>query len=122
MKDTMEMQETLDLVASDLVVGTDVYDVDGESVGSIERLVLDKRGGTVAYAVLSFGGFLGIGNKHYPLPWHRLHYDESLGGFRIDVTEDQIKGAPSYDESSTADWNAEARRIDEYYPVPGART
>ena len=77
MNTTMEMEETRDLVASDLVIGTD--DVDGESFGSIERLVLDKLNGTVAYAVLSFGGFLGIGNGHDPLPWHRLHYDESLG-------------------------------------------
>ncbi|MEY9261794.1 hypothetical protein ABIF23_001189 [Bradyrhizobium elkanii] len=57
------------LIGSDKVEGTAVYGADGNKVGTIERLMIDKTSGKVSYAVLSFGGFLGIGDDHYPLPW-----------------------------------------------------
>ena len=69
------IRETQDLIASDKVEGTSVYGADGKHIGSVERLILDKRSGRVSYAVLSFGGFLGIGQDHYPLPWAKLSYD-----------------------------------------------
>lgn len=59
------VKETHDLIASDKVEGTKVYDPNGEHIGSIERLLVEKRSGKVSYAVLSFGGFMGIGNDHY---------------------------------------------------------
>jgi PRC-barrel domain protein len=55
--------------------------------------MIDKRSGKVAYAVVSFGGFLGMGEDYYPMPWSKLDYDTSLGGYRVDITEDQLKGA-----------------------------
>jgi len=66
--------ETADLIGSDKVEGTAVYGVGRTQIGSIERVMIDKRSGKVAYAVLSFGGFLGIGDDHYPLPWQSLDY------------------------------------------------
>jgi len=75
--DTTQKPHTL--IASDRVEGTPVRRSDGEKIGTIERLMIDKLSGNVAYAVLSFGGFLGMGQKHTPVPWARLTYDRALG-------------------------------------------
>ena len=91
-----EARETVDLIGSDKVEGTAVYDANGEHIGTIERVMIEKRSGQVAYAVLSFGGFLGIGSDYYPIPWDALKYDTSLGGYRTNITEEQLKGAPKY--------------------------
>jgi sporulation protein YlmC with PRC-barrel domain len=85
---------TSSLIASDRVEGTAVYDAHGKRIGKVERLVIDRAGGRVAYAVLSFGGFLGIGADHYPIPWPMLDYDEELGGYRVDISAEQLKNAP----------------------------
>ena len=90
-----EARETAGLIGSDKVEGTYVYDANGEHVGSIERVMIDKRSGQVAYAVLSFGGFLGIGSEYYPIPWQSLKYDTSLGGYRTNITEEQLKARRS---------------------------
>ena len=74
-----EERETVSLIGSDKVEGTSVYGADDTQIGSIERVMIDKRSGKVSYAVLSFGGFLGIGDDHYPLPWDSLKYDTNLG-------------------------------------------
>src|SRR5438128_11331091 len=103
-----EARETADLIGSDKVEGTTVYDAKGEEMGSIERVMIEKRSGQVAYAVLSFGGFLGIGSDYYPIPWDSLTYDTSLGGYRTTITEQHLKGAPKYPGTSRA-WEARAR-------------
>jgi hypothetical protein len=70
----------------------------------------------VSYAVLSFGGFLGFDEHLYPLPWSKLSYDKNLGGFRIDITKEQVEGAPKYRRDERYDWSAEnGRRIYSYY-------
>ena len=113
-----DVTETHDLIASDKVEGTKVFDLSGEQIGSIERILVEKRGGKVSYAVLSFGGFLGMGQEHYPLPWSKLEYDESLGGYRVDVSKDQLEGAPRYERESDDFWTAEnSRRVYDYYGV-----
>ena len=111
-----ETRETVDLIGSDKVEGTAVYDAHGEKIGSIERVMIDKRSGQVAYAVLSFGGFLGIGSDYYPIPWASLKYDTILGGYRLDITEEQLKGAPKYTGDSW-DWEdrARGRQVYDYY-------
>lgn len=117
-KSEADVKETHDLIASDKVEGTKVFDPRGEHIGSIERILVEKRSGKVSYAVLSFGGFLGIGHDHYPLPWSKLNYDESLGGYRIDVTKEQLEGAPRYDNEDDDYWTAEnGRRVYDYYGV-----
>jgi hypothetical protein len=113
------IKETHDLIASDKVEGTKVYGADDKHIGSIERVIIEKRSGRVAYAVLGFGGFLGIGEDHYPLPWAKLTYDEKLGGYRTDVTRDQVERAPKYHGTEEYNWNQEnGRRVYDYYGVP----
>ncbi|MGV8834404.1 MAG: PRC-barrel domain-containing protein [Devosia sp.] len=112
-----DVKETHDLIASDKVEGTKVFDQSGEQIGSIERILVEKRGGKVSYAVLSFGGFLGIGHEHYPLPWSKLDYVEDLGGYQVDLTKEQIEGAPKYDNDDNF-WTAEnGRLVHDYYGV-----
>ncbi len=112
------VKDTPSLIASDKVEGTAVYGRDGERIGSIQRIILEKRGGRVAYAVLSFGGFWGIGDDYYPLPWDKLTYDESLDGYRIDLTKEQIEAAPKHREDGE-DWYREnGRSVYDHYGVP----
>ncbi len=114
-----EARETADLIGSDKVEGTTVYDAKGEKMGSIARVMIDKRSGQVAYAVLSFGGFLGIGYDYYPIPWAALRYDTSLGGYRTTITEQQLKSAPKY-QGDSWDWQDFERRrnVSDYYHTP----
>src|ERR1700761_6288478 len=83
-----------DLIGSDRVEGTNVYRSNGKKIGEIERVMIDKVSGQAAYAVMGFGGFLGIGEDHYPIPWERLTYNEKLGGYELNVTDEQLKNAP----------------------------
>jgi sporulation protein YlmC with PRC-barrel domain len=114
---TMDEDETGNLIGSDKVQGTAVYGADDNKIGSIERVMIDKKSGRVSYAVLGFGGFLGLGNDHYPLPWQSLKYDTRLGGYVTGVTDKQLRGAPKY--ASDSDWNwgdrARTRALDDYY-------
>ncbi len=98
------------VIGSDRVAGTEVYDRAGKHIGSIEKVMIEKVSGRVSYAVLSFGGFLGIGDDHYPLPWEKLRYDEDLGGYRVDISREQVEGAPSYSKGSDYDWTQGAEQ------------
>src|SRR5215204_2090569 len=82
------------LIDSDRVEGTEVYDPAGKHVGTIKRLVIEKLSGRVVYAVMSFGGFLGIGEHTHMIPWEKLTYDTHLGGYHTDITEEQLRDAP----------------------------
>lgn len=114
-----ETRETAGLIGSDKVEGTAVYGSDGNKIGSVERVMIGKTDGRVAYVVLGFGGFLGIGDDHYPLPWDQLTYDTSLGGYRVNLTEAQLEGAPKYSGDSW-DWEDRnrARQVSDYYGSP----
>lgn len=114
-----ENRETGSLIGSDKVEGTAVYGADNEKIGSIERIMIDKISGKVSYAVLSFGGFLGIGHDHYPLPWNSLKYDTNLGGYVTGVTETQLKNAPKYGNDNAWNWSdtGRTRAIDDYYGI-----
>src|SRR6195256_3223300 len=87
-------RETTALIGSDKVEGTAVYGADEKKIGKIERVMIDKVSGKVAYAVLSFGGFMGMGEDYYPVPWSMLKYDTKLGGYRVNLTKDQLEKAP----------------------------
>jgi PRC-barrel domain len=93
------------LIESDRVEGTTVYDPQGNDIGSIKRLMIEKVSGRVAYAVMSFGGFLGIGAEEHSIPWNKLTYDTHLGGYRTDIPEQQIRGAPDFSRDRDYDWN-----------------
>ncbi len=114
----LDARETHSLIGSDKVEGTAVYRSNGEKVGNIARVMIDKQSGKVAYAIMSFGGFLGIGEDYYPLPWSLLTYNPRLEGYEVNVGEQQLKGAPKYSTGETWDWNSRGRAIDDYYKVP----
>jgi sporulation protein YlmC with PRC-barrel domain len=117
---SIETRETGNLIGSDKVEGTAVFGADAEKIGSIERVMIDKVSGRVSYAVLSFGGFLGIGHDHYPLPWQSLKYDTRLGGYVTGITESQLRGAPKYGNDNEWNWSdpERGRAVNDYYGVP----
>jgi hypothetical protein len=113
-------RETVSLIGSDKVEGTSVYGADDRKIGSVQRVMIDKSGGKVAYAVITFGGFLGIGEDYYPMPWANLKYDTNLNGYRVAVTEDQLKNAPKYNRNTDWDWSDRQRdrTVYDYYHTP----
>jgi PRC-barrel domain len=114
-----EQRETGTLIGSDKVEGTAVYGPDDTKIGSIERVMIDKRTGKVSYAVLSFGGFFGIADDRYPLPWESLKYDTAVEGYRTGITQKQLEGAPRYGNDNSWNWGdpARARAVSDYYGV-----
>jgi len=108
------------LIAADQVEGTSIYSGKGESLGSVEDVMIDKVSGRIAYAIAGFGGFLGIGNRHYPLPWDKLKYDTRMGGYVVDLDRRVLEGAPSYSDAEVAGWQDPAwgRRVYDYYGTP----
>ena len=100
-----EIEETRDLIASDKVEGTAVFDREGTRLGTVHNFMVDKRSGQVAYAVLSFGGFLGMGESYHPLPWRALTYDTGLGGYVVGLTRQELEATPAYPTSSIPDWS-----------------
>lgn len=97
--------ETIKLIGSDKVEGTHVYNRQGDHLGQVERVMIDKHTGKVAYAVMSFGGFLGMGEEHYPLPWEVLDYDTGLDGYVVDLDRSKLEGAPSFSRGSDPAWH-----------------
>jgi hypothetical protein len=108
--------ETGELIASNKVEGTAVYNRQGERLGSVYNFMVNKRSGQVAYAVMSFGGFLGIGDSYHPLPWKALTYDTNLGGYVVDLDKNRLQNAPSYTSSTSPTWDRDyGRRVDDFY-------
>lgn len=105
-------------ISSEDVNGTTVFGPDGTSIGEIDHLIIDKLSGRVAYAVMSFGGFMGLEHSHYPIPWNALSYDKALDGFRTAITEQQLKDAPEFSDDSWQDRDWETRTHRHY----GAQT
>ena len=110
--------ETDRLISSTKVEGTKVYNHQGEHLGTISNFMVDKYSGQVAYAVMSSGGFLGLGQKScHPLPWRVLTYDTGKGGYVVDLDKDTLESAPSYVAGETPNWGNRhwSRSIDAYY-------
>jgi sporulation protein YlmC with PRC-barrel domain len=101
------------------VNGTNVYNRTGEKLGSVHDLVIGKRDGKVKYAILSFGGFLGMGEDYHPLPWEKLDYEEDRGGYVCDLDKEKLEAAPSYSKSESPDWEDReyGRSVDSHYGV-----
>ena len=112
-------EETASLISAAKVGGTPVYNRHAERLGTVEDVMLDKQSGRVAYAVMSFGGFLGIGERYHPLPWAMLHYDIDLGGYRVDLDRAQLEAAPSYGANEDVDWADRnwSKNVSDYYGV-----
>ena len=116
---TIARDETHDLISSDKVEGTAVYNRQGEKLGTITSFMVGKRNGRVQYAVLSFGGLFGMGEKFYPLPWDTLTYDTDKGGYMVDIDKDRMEGAPSYDRGNEPTYDrAYGQEVYAYYGVP----
>jgi sporulation protein YlmC with PRC-barrel domain len=118
-RDTLTGDETAELISSAKVEGTAVYDRKGDKIGSVHHLMINKYTGEVAYAVVSFGGFLGIGADYHPLPWRLLDYDEEVGGYVVDIDREQLEKAPRFAENREPNWSDRGytARIDEYWLI-----
>ncbi|MBO9512603.1 MAG: PRC-barrel domain-containing protein [Variovorax sp.] len=105
-----------DVISSERVEGTTVYNVSGDKLGSIDDLLIDKLSGQVRYAALEFGGFLGIGTDRYPVPWSMLKYDTALDGYVVPLDKAQLEGAPRYANDAVPDYDDSYRSsVDKYY-------
>jgi len=109
---------TSDQISSDKVEGTNVYNLEGDKLGSVDDLIIDKRSGQVRYAVLEFGGFLGMGTERYPLPWSMLKYDTEKEGYVVPLDKRRLEDAPRYAEDEVPEYTSDyGRRVNGYYGV-----
>jgi hypothetical protein len=84
------------VIESDRVEGTAVFNQQGKQIGTIKRLLIEKVSGRVLYVDVTFGGFLGLRVRHRTIPWDKLSYAKDLEGYRIEITEEQVRDAPSF--------------------------
>ncbi|WP_295986108.1 PRC-barrel domain-containing protein [uncultured Variovorax sp.] len=104
------------VISSDRVEGTSVYNSAGDKLGTIDDLMIDKVSGQVRYAVMEFGGFLGIGTDRYPIPWSMLKYDTAQEGYMVPLEKATLEGAPRYADSSIPDYDeGYTSSINKYY-------
>jgi sporulation protein YlmC with PRC-barrel domain len=114
-----QTDETDRLISSQKVDGTAVFNRDGDSLGTIDHMMIDKFTGQVEYAVMSSGGFLGIGDNYNPVPWKSLVYDVDLGGYVMDADRARLEQAPRFQSTGRPNWSDRAytERVDEYWGV-----
>ncbi len=107
------------LIASDRVEGTAVFRPDGEKIGRIHHFMVGKRSGQVEYAVLSFGGFLGMGKELRPVPWDALDYDTDMGGYIVSAEEDILRNSPVIEDDREPLWDrAYGSNVYAYWGLP----
>ena len=116
MADTLDREETRRLIASDRVEGTHVYNTQGEKLGTVKNFMVDKRSGKAEYAVMEFGGLFGLGSDHYPIPWDMLDYDTGKDGYVVNLSKEQIEGAPRHTQNEAPEYTDNyGRTIYGYY-------
>lgn len=104
------------VISSERVEGTSVYNAAGDKLGTIDDLMIDKVSGQVRYAVLEFGGFLGMGTDRYPIPWNMLKYDTSQDGYVVPLDKAQLEAAPRYGRDAVPEYDDAYRTsVDKYY-------
>jgi len=109
---------TNDVISSDKVEGTTVYNQAGDKLGSIDGLMIDKTSGQVRYAVLEFGGFLGMGTDRYPLPWSMLKYDTTQDGYVVPLDKERLNDAPKYPSGKAPPYTTDyGRRVHQHYGI-----
>lgn len=108
---------TQQIVNSEDVVGVEVENTQGENLGKIEALMMDKLTGKVAYVVLSFGGFLGMGDKLFAMPWHIFSYNPDSEKFVISMSKERLKNSPGFDKNHWPDMTSSSwtNSIRDYY-------
>jgi sporulation protein YlmC with PRC-barrel domain len=102
------------------VLGTKVTDPSGKKIGSIEDVILDKGSNSILFAVVGFGGFLGMAEKYHPIPWSALDFDPDEGAYVVSYTKEQLQAAPagSIDELTQNDGMGFRDRTYDYYKAP----
>ena len=115
-----DQERTCDLISSDRVEGTAVFGADGEKIGHVQQMLIEKVGGQIKDVIVSAGSFLGIGGELHSLPWSQFSYDTDLGGYKLDVTEDRLREAPTFkeDERERAYDREYQTTVYEYWGVP----
>ena len=109
-----------DAIRAKKVIGTTVKDTSGEKIGSIEDIVLDKLSNNIVFAIVGFGGLLGMGEKYHPIPWSSLKYDEREGAYVVNFSKETLKAAPADSIDALVAGNAVAYRdrAYDYYKAP----
>jgi sporulation protein YlmC with PRC-barrel domain len=105
-QNSLKKDETFALISASKVQGTNVYNTSGERVGDVDDVMIDKATGKIAYAVVTFGGFLGMGKDRYALPWAALKYDTRQDGYVVGVADDVLKSTPAIGDYSDETWRA----------------
>ena len=113
-QDTLKKDETYKLIAADKVQGTTLYNKAGDDIGKVDDVMIDKVSGKVAYAVIAFGGFLGMGAQRRALPWSVLSYDTNLDGYVSSATDDVLRNSPDIEDYADPQ---SGQRLYEYYGV-----
>lgn len=117
---TINSRQKNPFVASNPVGTMAVVARDGHKLGSVHSFIVDKPTGQVAFAVLSFGGFLGLGQKYHPVPWAVLSYDPAREAYVVDVDKAMLEGSPSYRPDDAPEFNqVYGERISTYYRTSG---
>ncbi len=104
-------------ICASKVIGTNVKDAAGQKIGEVEDVVLDKQSNSILFAVVGFGGLLGIAEKYHPLPWSSLTYDDEEKAYVVDYTKEQLQSAPagSIEELTQQDGLSARDRTYTYY-------
>ena len=102
------------------VIGTNVKDPSGKKIGEVEDVMLDKESNNIMFAVVGFGGFLGVAEKYHPIPWSALEFNEDEDAYVVNYTKEQLQGAPSasIDELTRGDGGLFRERTFSYYREP----
>jgi sporulation protein YlmC with PRC-barrel domain len=108
-------------IAASRVTGTSVYNEQGEKIGHVEDVVLDKMSDKIMFAVLGFGGFLGIGERYHAMPWSMLDYNSDTGGYVVGLSRDVLEKAPSYDLNDLMKQDGSGQQPSMDYYAPYAR-
>lgn len=95
--DTIPETNSARLISSSRVEGTPVYNLDGEKLGTVDSMMIDRDTGQVAYAVMAFGGFLGMGERRHPMPWKTMVYDKAREGYVVTLSREELEAAPNMD-------------------------
>ena len=116
--DTIATDETNELIASDKVEGTPVYNRDDEKLGTIKKFMVGKRSGKVEYAVLSSGGLFGMGQRNFPLPWNTLDYNTNKGGYLVNIDKEVLKNGPSFEGNQEPKYDRDFnQRVNGHYGI-----
>ena len=106
------------LISADRVQGTPVFDREGQKIGHIQDVMLDKKSGTVAYAIMSHGGILGAGERYHPIPWSVMRYDVQKNGYVVPMNKAEMVDAPTLDQTQIYGDDAWAEVVHSHYGTP----